>query len=75
MDDLLETQTATPRLLKCSEVCDRLSCASTTVHRWVREGLIPPPVKIGGHASRWRSTDIDECIANLERRSVPANAA
>ena len=64
-----ELASAPLRLLKCREVCERLSCASTTVHRWVNEGILPPPVRLGG-SSRWKSTDIDECIANLERRKI-----
>jgi predicted DNA-binding transcriptional regulator AlpA len=57
------------KLLRNREVCELIGCSSSTVARWVKEGILPPPVQIG-HASRWKSTDIDACIANLERRQV-----
>ena len=57
------------KLLRNREVRELIGCSSSTVARWVNEGILPPPVQIG-HTSRWKSTDIDECIANLERRSL-----
>lgn len=30
-----------------------------TVFRWVREGLLPPPVRIGPRAARYRGRDLN----------------
>lgn len=57
------------RLLRNRDVRELIGCSSSTVARWVNEGILPPPVQIG-HASRWKSSDIDECISKLERRKL-----
>jgi predicted DNA-binding transcriptional regulator AlpA len=34
-----------------------------TLSRWVRQGLFPPPIRIGGGQLRWLRSEVDAWIA------------
>lgn len=36
--------------------------AKPTIWRWVREGRVPKPIKIGAHLSRWRQSECQEAL-------------
>lgn len=36
----------------------------STIYRWVRKGILAPPMKIGPKISRWQKSD---CVNALER--------
>jgi predicted DNA-binding transcriptional regulator AlpA len=36
----------------------------TTFYRWIGRGLVPAPIKVGPHQSRWRKS---ACIAALKK--------
>jgi predicted DNA-binding transcriptional regulator AlpA len=58
------------KLLKASAVSERYGCVSDmTLWRWVRDGVIPHPVKINGR-NYWREADLDEIDA--QRETTPA---
>ena len=48
---------------------------STTVYRWIREGKLPPPTKVGPFINRWRKSDcqrlLDEMQKAAERKAQP----
>ena len=37
-----------------------LSVSEPTWRRWIREGLAPPPIRVGRRLSRWRCEEIDQ---------------
>lgn len=41
-------------------VAQRYSVSRPTVWRWVSEGHLPRPVKLGENTTRWRLTDLLE---------------
>jgi len=45
--------------LKDVEACERYGVARSTWWRWLAEGVIPAPVKIGPAATRWRLADLE----------------
>lgn len=51
----------TTRLLRLSDVLERVPVGRSTWHRLVSLGEVPPPVKVGG-AALWRERDIDRLI-------------
>jgi len=51
-------------LLRKPAVLARVPVSDTTLWRRVRDGSFPSPVRISKNAVAWRSTDIDEWIAN-----------
>jgi len=51
-------------LLRKPDVLARVPVSDTTLWRRVRDGSFPAPVRISTNAVAWRSTDIDEWIAN-----------
>lgn len=56
-------------LLNCREVGLLFGGAAqpldpSTVYRWVRDGKIPPPIKLARKISRWRRS---ECLAVIQR--------
>ena len=55
------------RLLRWSEVHERIPKSRTQVWRDVREGKFPAPVKIGPNAIAWYEDEIDAHQANLKR--------
>lgn len=44
-------------------VCALLGISAPTVYRWVREGRIPAPRKIGPRVSGWRVSDLRALLA------------
>ena len=51
-------------LLRKPAVLERVPVSDTTLWRRVKDGTFPKPVRISTNAVAWRSTDIDEWIAN-----------
>lgn len=49
---------AVPAFLKDLEACSRYGVARSTWWRWLQEGRIPQPVRIGPRAVRWRLADL-----------------
>lgn len=47
------------------EVAIRFGVVRQTIWRWVSEGVLPSPVKVGPRASRWRLADIEAFEASL----------
>ncbi len=43
------------------ELAAMLSISKATVWRWVREGLLPKPVRISARCSRWKLGDLLKC--------------
>ncbi len=58
----------TGRLLRKSEVTERLGITGMTLYRWVKKGEFPPPLRLGERTTRWPESEIDEWIAS--RRSA-----
>ena len=69
------------RWLVDADVAARLGIGRSTLWRWVDQGLVPPPVRVGkvrrsdgrtrSQASRWRAADIElfqECNSMAEFR-------
>jgi len=44
--------------LKDTDACQRYGVSRSTWWRWLSEGVIPSPVKIGPRATRWRLDDL-----------------
>ena len=51
--------------LTCQEVERLCRLSRSTIHRRVRDGTFPAPVKMSGRAVRWRESDI---LAYLDSR-------
>lgn len=49
------------KLLKIEEVLEILNIPKTSFYRYVKNGIVPPPVKIG-RSSRWKSSDIQNFL-------------
>lgn len=58
------------RLLKDTEVAEKLSVTRNTVWKQAKAGIIPKPVRHGIGAVRWKLSEINAYIANLERIST-----
>lgn len=46
--------------LRDTEVAKRYGVSRSTIWRWVKDGKIPLPIKIGGGSTRWRFFDLEE---------------
>ncbi len=58
-------------VLTAEEYAAVLKVKRDTFYRWLRRGLLPTPIRIGGPTShpRWRLADVE---ADLARRSAAA---
>ena len=54
------------RFLGMREVLALLSVSRSTLNRWIREGAFPRPVKLGKRAVRWRRSDIEGWLKELQ---------
>lgn len=56
-------------LMTKAEVCQffgaKVPLHPRTLDRWIRKGLIPRPVKLGGKIRRWRKTECEQALADL----------
>lgn len=57
--------TSAPGYLSAETLAHRLDCSKTTVHTYVRRGILPEPVHIGDLV-RWRWVDVEKAIKSLE---------
>ncbi|HIE68841.1 MAG TPA: DNA-binding protein [Planctomycetes bacterium] len=53
-----------PDYVSAETLAQRLDCSKTTVHAYVRRGILPRPLRIG-ELVRWRWTDIDAAIESF----------
>ena len=68
------TRSYPPDYVSADTLAHRLDCSKSTVAEYVRRGLLPKPLKIG-ELVRWRWTDVETCIAELENSPARADAA
>ena len=59
-------------LLTIKEVAKTLQLNASTIHRLVRAGQIPPPIKVGPSAIRWRSNELQRWL-DARPRSINAD--
>lgn len=52
-----------PKLLSPQQVADICGVHRTTVWRWNSRGLLPSPLQISDHTTRWRASEIRAWIA------------
>lgn len=37
-----------------------------TIHRWVKQGILPPPIRITSHKIGWRLSTIEKVLIDRE---------
>lgn len=47
-----------PSYLRDTQIAAMYGISRITVWRWVRRGILPPPVRLGPGTTRWRWSDI-----------------
>ena len=57
--------TYAPDYVSAATLAHRLDCSESTIHSYVRRGLLPPPVKIG-ELVRWSWIRVARRIESLE---------
>lgn len=53
----------TDTYLSVSHVAGRLGISKSTVWRWVKDGHLPAPVKLGPGCTRWRASDLEAALS------------
>jgi predicted DNA-binding transcriptional regulator AlpA len=56
-------------LIREEEVCRRLQIGRATLAQWIKEGDVPPPVRIRPNKA-WKSTAIDRYIDTIGERGL-----
>lgn len=41
------------------QCADRYGVHKATIHRWVKEGNFPKPIKLGPNCTRWKLSDLE----------------
>ena len=63
----------TDRILRSKAAAEKLGYKSRTpVYELVRQGRLPPPIKISPRASGWRESTLNRFLAECERLSTSA---
>jgi prophage regulatory protein len=57
----------TDRLIRLSEVKQRVGLGKTKIYGMIAEGRFPKPYKISSAAARWSAREIDAWIANIRQ--------
>lgn len=51
------------RIIRASELADRLGISRVTLWRWERNGLLPPKRRVGPNVVGWLESEISEWVA------------
>lgn len=51
--------------IRLAEILTLLPIGKTTFYRWIKMGIVPPPVIIGHRISMWRRQEIHELLRRL----------
>ena len=62
------------RILRRKDVLCKLAISSATLHRRIKEGIIPPPLRLGPNSVGWRASWIDNVI-NAFETAIPQEVA
>lgn len=57
-------------LIRPRSLAQQLGIGHSTLWRWVKKGILPPPIRIGGIAG-WRYKDIEELVESARSSSNP----
>lgn len=57
--------TAPAEYCSAETLAARLDCSKTTIHGYVRRGILPRPIRIGDLV-RWRWLDVEKAIESIE---------
>jgi len=55
-------------LLKLNNVLARFPVSRSGWYQGIKDGIYPPPIKIGLRATAWLSSDIDELISSYSKK-------
>lgn len=66
----MKTSTPAPYFIRRKSVCECLGLSPTTLGRRMADGLIPPPVSLGGRAIGWIGSEIEQ-IARYRAAGKP----
>jgi len=58
------------RLLRLSQVLDRIHVSKTAWYEGIKEGRYPSALHLAPRTSAWRESDIDALIERLEQRGA-----
>ena len=50
-------------LIRLPEVRRRVPVGKSTIYEWIKRGIFPRPLNLGGNIVAWREADIDQWIA------------
>ena len=53
-----QAQGSVPWVLRPQDLAARLGVSLSTVHRWVRNGALPPPRRLGGGTKGWPTDEV-----------------
>jgi len=53
------------RFLRAKEVCARLGISKSTLYKYIAEGRLPAPRKLGSRTSVWPSSQIDAVMQDI----------
>jgi len=52
------------KLMKIKDVMQATSLARPTIYKYVKNGIFPKPVSLGGRAVAWVSDEVEDWIMN-----------
>jgi excisionase family DNA binding protein len=58
------------RFVNVAELARRVGAHKDTVHRWIRAGVLPPPIRINRRVIRWNASTIDAWMAAIGKASA-----
>ena len=54
------------RIIRRPAVLQKLSISSATLHRRIKDGTVPPPLRLGPNSVGWLESSIDKVIERFE---------
>jgi predicted DNA-binding transcriptional regulator AlpA len=63
---------ALPDFVSPTDLAKLFAVRRPTIHGWVREGRLPPPLRLSEHIFRWPRATIQDSILALAGEAVPA---
>jgi prophage regulatory protein len=51
------------RIVRISEICDRIGVCRSTYYNWVKDGLLPEPIAVGSRLRGMPESELDRLLA------------
>lgn len=58
-----------PQFVRPEDFADRLTISLSTLHKWEKEGKLPPKIRISARKTGWYADDVNNFILTIKNQA------